>query len=794
MTFTSQGLRFHLLRGIVFNGARFIEPKSQQNSQSAGRILARTENLALHFSILNYLRGLPPVHTIQMDAGRVLPGNRSAQDFWRLFERILAGAQEPGATQTSPVTAPETDVPVSAPRYLAPRLQFIARNIQIQTPGGRAGDAGRIRIDLQATMPDPELSDDVASFRLDVNVPGAGASDEESMSGGPLRSHGTFTRDGTGRLYFTLTDTPVRLIAGLLEETPLAPLQLTTRTINTKAAPGLRLRSGTLTGNGSFDVYPRTQSGPIGVNFKGRYDRLEARLYFAGGNIFELSESAGQFSYNGGFELSGKNSHFNAKLESESTGSPGIGGSRKDRGYKLELLHRDIEVERRSRAQNDSIENPAPEIDENRFSVKGFIHIADNIRLMGFEPGGNFQFDLSLDRNARKLPRKSRAARHWDLTGFLRGSNLELNFANAHASPAPAVNHSASNDTVSFESIALEWQDPKTITDPVARRSGNDFTFQSRGRFADGVSIVNGSGSLNLQPTPGGGPIKLYTNLNIQASIQNPQLASAIEFLRHRYQNVRRIGYDPESSRAEDAGPLWQNKFFESDFYRTIIENLRARARLEIQSALPAGTLPPDLAFVGRAENGYVRIESENGLNGGIPTRPEFQLKYESNLQAFLPRQDLQIQVRVPENQLSFENFTSHATPPASCEIRYLMGGEGILPGDLMQRTYSRLEIKASQLHLGRNRLLDIIRHEAGLPGKDIRLERLDLTRATDGSESSLRIRATAPDLLNVEGQGENLAGIGGALRLRFRYPGDPGADRSLKFRIEPNGGYVPEL
>ncbi|MCR9145414.1 MAG: hypothetical protein NXI24_24460 [bacterium] len=835
LQFSSQGLRFHLVRGIVFNGARFIEPKSPQPVQirpgdvrrrQKQAILARTENLALRFSILNYLRGLPPVHTIQMDAGRVIAGNRQARDFWNLFERILKGpvpgepddsaADNEGAAPRAgdaasggESRAEATAASIADPGYLAPRLRFVARDIQVQSSQGMTGDPGRIRIDVQATMPDPAVPDDPASFELNVRLPRVAAQaggdldpNASEIVGGPLRCRGDFRRDGTGRLYFTFTETPLTFIARMLEDSPLAPLRLTTRDAGASAkAPGLRIRAGTISGDGSFDVYPGAESGAIGVNFSGRYKGLGARLYFAGGRLLEFEENAGRIRFNGGFEILGENSHFETTLTSAQAGGLGSSLSSEQNGYSIEILHRDIESDAKNRTGNRNVPRPAGDpvsnIDEDRFAIKGFLSIDRSVRLAGFAPGGRVEFDLSLDRNARGLRRSSRRPRSWDLSGSIRGTDLKIRFMPpVAAAPSPALDSTADNagadDSILFKQVRMQW---RAAQNPTQRPGGSNFEFDARGAFAGGETRLQAEGRLTMQPTPDRSvPVRLVSDLQVNGGIERPQIGAALEFLRRRYQNVRRLGYDPESRRAEDAGPLWKNQFFESDFYRAVIEGMRLRARLNIRSAAPAGTLPPELAFTGRAENGYVRIESENGRSGSPADPLEFQLKYESNLQAQLPRQDLQLRARVPENRLSFEAFTAHSAAPAAIDLRYLMGGEGILPGDLMQRTYSRLEVKARDIRLGRNRLLDIIRHEAGLPGEQIQLSLLDMTRSTDGSESSLRLRASAPDLLNVEGSGENLAGIGGSLRLRFRYPGDPGADRSLRFRIRPDGGYVPEL
>ena len=766
LTFTSQGLRFRLLRGIVFNGVRLIESKSPQSSETANApdspdtaraTLVRAENLILGFSLIDYARGLPPVHTIQMESGRVLPGDRKPLELWQLFERVLAATPAP-----APASAPNQVAQREAEHqnYLASRLRFIAEDIQIQTARGTASTYGRARFYLEAVMPDPAIPDDVASFRLNVRMarPGTNAIDADE-TGGPLKSHGTFKPDGTGRMYFTFQETPVTTIAGLLENTPLAPVQLTPA-VSVEATAGLRLRSGSVTGAGSFDLYPRRESGPIGVNFKGRYRKLEARVNFAGTRMIEIQDSEGQVEYNGGFELTGENSHFTATVRSEPADAP------EQTDYRFEVIRRDI----RPVASGQ----PAA---EDRLSLKGHIQISDQTMFAGFRQG-RVDCDLNFSRDpvARRRFAANSAPTLWKLTGAIHAQNLRYDFSADRAG----------GDALQIQSLEMKW--------PV-KPTANEAAFNVRGaaNFLGGTIALAGSGRLDPQSTPGGPvPLQLITDVTLAMKYTGADLKQWTGFVYDRYRGVRRSGYDPESRRAEDSGPLWQNKFFETDFYRTTIQNLRARIRLDLEQPKPAGTLPPALALVARAENGYIRVESENGT--GAPDAPEFQFKYESNLQAFLPRQDLQVRLRVPNNRLNVEQFTAHATPPTLIDARYSMGGDGILSGDLMQRTYSRLEIQAEGVRLGRNRLLDIIRHEAGMPGEDIRLERIDLTRSTDGSESTLRIRATAPDLLTVEGTGENLAGIGGSLQLRFRYPGDPGADRNLRFRIGADGGYVPEL
>jgi hypothetical protein len=770
--FASQGLRFHIFRGIVFNGARFFEEKSDERI-----ILARSENLILEFSLIQYLRGRPPITEIRMDAGRlILPAGSNATDMWRRFQRILRGpAPRAGESETPPEgTRGDSRLepgrsPVGNARYLADQVRFSAQDVQIHSESAGSSLFGRLRLQLEATMPDPQVPGDLIRFRVRVRTP-------EDVDGAtePLDGRGEFTPGGTGRFYFTVRETPVTLLAGFFESTALLPVRLTG-----PAAPppaGIRLRAGRMAGKGSFDVYPDQARQPIGLNFEGSFTGLEANLHFAGGRLFEIHQGAGRLRYNGGFETEGESRHFTLAL----TAAPRAEGPARP-AYHFDIEQRDIAATAQRRS-------------ENYLALRGYVQNETQARCVAFDRG-RLDFDLRIKRDAPGRRGPATGSGTYQTSGHVRGTDIIVELPKPKKS-APTADSANSNSVresfanLELKSVRLEW-------DAVRPNRPSAFTLQAEGHFLAGALSIAGDGNLDLMPTADGIAARVFTNLELRARSSGVRLEQVADALYNLYQSVRQAGLDPESRRAEDAGPLWQNKFFETPIYKSLLENLRVRARLDIRDAQPRLSLPPELSIVGRMENGYLRLESENGsppwTAGAEDPAPGFQLKYESNLQAILPRQDLQVQVNIPQNRLGLQRFTADRSPPESLELRYQMGGDGVFSGDLMQRTYSRLEIQTRGVRFGRRRIFDIIRHEAGLPGDVIRMDRLSLIRSTDGSKSNLRLQAASPEIV-IDGQGENLAGIGGELLLRFRFPADPQARGDLRFRIRADDSYVPEL
>lgn len=783
LLFESQGLRYSLREGIVFNGARFIDSKSGRRAATP-HTLARTENLALRFSVSGYLRGSAPIYAVQISGGRIdlnAPGSKPGEYLRRLLEQALGSSAAAANADRADPTASAIDG--STGQLLAPDLQVIAERLQLES---LRGPLSRLRLEVRAGMEAAEKPESTANPEMDrasgqrallidfaaslaalgaIHTPESGTGAPETQA--PVRGRGRFTTDGTGRLYFQCDATPLQWIAAVLEQSPLVPVRLR------PGVPGDRfeIRSGSISGSGSVDLFLHAEAAPLALNFEGRFAGLTTGLHFAGGQLLEIARADGQLKYNGGLELDGRGSHFELSAGGVTSGALDQADtelavhSRPDTGFGFGLGGAS-EEDHRGRftlnIQRRHLPDQKP-LAADTFALAGELRLAPDLRLAGFATG-----EARLDWELRRTPGGRRS--QLEPAGRLELRELLI------ALPGDA-------SPLRLESAEIAWNaDASRVTRGTARI-----------RVADGSVDLQMEGRLAPERAPDRpDELRLGADLSVGGELRGASLDSGRDLLRDIYRYMRRTGYDPESARAEDAGPLWKNQFFDSDLYRGLIAGTRLRLRLAVRDTLPAGSLPPQLAIVGRLDNGYLRLESENG--GFAPDQPQFQLKYESNLNAILPRQDLQLRLRIPKNQIAFPELTATTTPPASLDISFLMGGEGLLPGDLMQRTYSRLDLKTGPIRFGRNRLLNIIRHEAQQSGEDLTMPALDLTRSTDGSASTLRLRTGDPDNVMIDGSGENVAGLGGQLTLRFRYPADPGANRSLRFRIDADGGYVPEL
>ncbi len=746
-----QGLRFDLLRGIVLNGAAFYEEKTDDERQAPNAAdvervyLVRAEKVYLVFSLLDYFRGLPPVYEIRLEEGRWNSMHRRPSGWWDLFTESLTRSPEPGAA-----TDPRND---AAADYLRDDVRIRLRDLRIDLEGwnpGRNVQAPRLRFDLTYEH-NPEGG---GHIQMEIRA--------EQELGGRLRAHGSFDARGAGRLHFSIEDMKLEGLAAAIDDTPLVPVELAG-----DDAP-LRIRGGELNGEGSFDSYVTPPGGEeavqrsIGLNFTGRYRRTGLSAGDGENTLVAIEETGGRIHYNGGYipdpgEGRHRDEHTGAYFELSVESRRDPGGRRP---YTLDVAHYDLPLESR-RGE-----------DQAYLSFRGKLLASESLQVKGFS-AGELEFDLRFDR---PFTRPRYGVQESYPRGSLRISGARpelLDFARAPGSDEGAP-------PLLIQSANLTLEPGNDERRPEATLKGNVQATLLGGKLEADVS---GTAKLLYGPGPAGGPsaYRIAVDGEFDSSLDSLSVTDLVNVIYDGHRSIHSTGSNSETRRAEDLGPVWHNKFYESPLYTTLIGNVDLRGNLTVRSAQPQGLLPPGQNLSARLSNGYLRIDSDS---------EQLDFRYEANFQALLPRQDFQLRWQVPENRQAFPRFTGSEKPPGSIDLRFSYGGDGVLAGDMIQRSYSRFELEAGNVSLGRRPTLEAIRLQAALPAGETHLDRFQILRSTEGGAVSLRVRGDANDL-QVSATGEAIIGYGGELEVRY-YIAD-GAERgNMEFRIHPNGRYVP--
>jgi hypothetical protein len=191
-------------------------------------------------------------------------------------------------------------------------------------------------------------------------------------------------------------------------------------------------------------------------------------------------------------------------------------------------------------------------------------------------------------------------------------------------------------------------------------------------------------------------------------------------------------------------------------------------------------------------QSGYVRAELEpNRSDTG-----ELAFKYTANFLSFIPRQEIEFKLLLRDSGLRSARFLGANAPLGDADLSYAYAGDGVFPGDLVQRSFSRLSINLTRVTLGEGRIYDLIRHDAGLDQAETALDALSLTRTTDGPKAQLVLRALGVgNRFDFAGTGEGVIGIGGEMELRF-LDRRAAAERraTLRFRQLPDGEWAPRI
>ncbi len=616
---------------------------------------------------------------------------------------------------------------------MPPRLAFVAEDLRFNLSD--IDLTLRERLSVDALSLNLEAAPDGDNYRLKLDLR---ALREESLVG-RLRGRGELRADGRSRLLFEVEGLPLRLLGALFPESPVAPIAIASN------ASGVYVAAGEVAGSGSVESY----GDGAGFNFDGAYENLNVALGDPDLRLISIEEGGGRVYLNGGFEPERPESGYIILRVNQP-------------GFAIELERRNIGAPAGvpARGRNSP---PAP---PRTLEMKGefeFGQTADLPRFAGLESGrAKFQLRTESGRETRPYVQLELDDWKFALPRALESDTLQPEF------------------TISRCRIA-------------SRSPGGPLDAELNGALLGGQLRLKGEIDFAVRPLVD--PVAEYTlvqNYRLAGSLDGAQYEDLGELAYRIGDSILREGSGDQSRKAEDLGPLWQNKFFETGLYRTYLENLKFNLSLALLRHGLEGRLPAPVKINAAMQSGYVRAELE-------PNRSEtgeLAFKYTANFLSFIPRQEIEFKLLLRDSRLRSARFLGANAPLGDADLSYAYAGDGVFPGDLVQRSFSRLSVNVTRATLGDGRIYDLIRHDAGLDQAETALEALTFTRTTDGPKAQYALRAVgAGNRFDFLGAGEATIGIGGEMELRFTDRRATAERRaSLRFRLLPDGEWAPRI
>ena len=156
-----------------------------------------------------------------------------------------------------------------------------------------------------------------------------------------------------------------------------------------------------------------------------------------------------------------------------------------------------------------------------------------------------------------------------------------------------------------------------------------------------------------------------------------------------------------------------RNEFLKSALYRNFLSKLRLKANVELHDIKAAYPFPKELRLQARANSNHFRLEL-------LPLDKEKKtesfwadFRYALYFQGSLPKHDIDFRASLRENRNPLPLLTSTRVPPKNVDIEYRYDGYGLMPADLLRRSYSYLQIKAEGLSLADKQVLRAVAHSS---------------------------------------------------------------------------------
>ena len=753
------GVKYRFPAGIILTGVKISHPEPGRD------YLFRTENLIIRVSLLGLLRKTNPFSSLRVSQGKFNPWGLSAGEWskvFKLFSRFsssktkkapgaktgakknqidrktegknatsaIAGKKDekkPGAGRKDP--SAEKPTAFRLPSDIEIHLENLALIVPARVSASSPELKKRRKLILSASiLPGP------GRYRITLHM------DKKEETSPRLIMNGWWKRDTPRNLRYRFFDIPAGFALDLSKIFPIPwELQYVLKSI--------KITRGVIDGKGSVDTFAQGS----GINIDAEYRDLEAHVAFDDDIAIGVSASTGRFNYNTVYRkidrgpdyaaISMKQEHLNFSLK-----------------Y---LINKKKKREIKTQADAFFI----------RSSQKGKSPNLVYLDMPGVETGGQARVRLQYT-----------AGRGWIKPLLdIRLKDMELFLTGGVFKPGSQARKKSSS-----------WEPERIrISRLRARQKGEQYlTIDSSGTLEKKASFQLNlkSDSSFIFTRSGGKPVFIMRqHMGGKLQFKNLSYGFLVRPLSRIPSHIQRRGSRKNAARAEDEGLLRYHRFISLEKKQALLDYLKLNISVEFKDMnRPGNSLPLNLRLTLYKHENYVNIK--------LPeiTTPNSQLSFEYvlSLQYPIPYHKIDFTASVKKNGLSFPEFLGTGKAPEELYLKYFLTGQGWLPRDLINKTYSHMTFHARKIELGNLTAARILKHKLPLSPRAFFAEEFGISRSTSGDRFKYTSITLRSNELNSSGSGDYVPGQGGRVDMAYRLT--TGKQGRMKYKILKNETWTP--
>lgn len=543
-----------------------------------------------------------------------------------------------------------------------------------------------------------------------------------------LQARGSWTDNKQIKIRFELNKISLIQLFTLIQKSPVIPKQSMTD------LDWLQFSNGNLSGKGSIETY----GDGIGFNLETLIHDLDVDIFLSDRKFLELKTDSIELKYNSGWLKNQQLAFLKTKLENSD--------------FYFTADYKNPGVHPNSIAKN---KNNARTKINTRFSMNN----TSGVKIIGLQKKGQVNLSLLVDhpkRYSHTIPQIQFNAR-----------NLETN----------KIIHTTNSESIKISSLNFEVSKDRNI--PAILKTNSrigeaEVTIEADGQF----KIYRYRDSISMAP-----------DMNFQIVSKNISYKDLLNMIWNTHNKIIYNGSRQEAPRAEDKGPLWEEKFLQSDFYITYIHDTKLKFDVILENLRPASNLPESLKLSGELNQGLAELK----LDKVQCEKCDLRFLYKLNMQRSIPRHDIQVTISNPENKYPFSLFTGSKNAPSAYRFQYFMAGDGWLAGDILHRSFSRFELTAQNVTLSSPRIVKLLAYGTGLNTPNFLLSSIRLKYGTEGPRVQYYLDATHSNSARISSQASYKTGSPGFGHLKFLNNPD-GSNRNLYIKFKPDNSWTPVI
>ncbi len=625
-----------------------------------------------------------------------------------------------------PISYPGIPTPVN----LAKNLELHLENVNILLPDHKntsiAGHSDSLHLNLQVT---PEKGGYTIEFQL---ITGAGTKRE-----GQVQGHGEWTASSNRELHFTFAKIPAGFLYRILYNKELRQ--------NILPEPDISISAGRMQGSGSATIDASGKG--LGINLKGNYSDLSFQIPNRN-PLLILNKGKGSFSFNTGIYADRVEPAF-------------IQFNIEQKDFHINSLYRNI-----------------PDLDpaKNGLDIKGDIHIQNG-------PSKNKSGVFSYLDNVTGDVEYNIYIPH-PLIHTQINPRIDINLRN--------IVFDISNYTIRSKKTAKDDDIADAIdisSGTINIKSNGLLHIKTTGRFFQAPVETRGTGRVEFK-TPvnritGEKSLDIIHNTSLESKLIGVSYSDLASLAVTMTEQIIDAGYSPDARSTEDGGPVWYNKFTDTDIYTKVIRNMTLDWRFFFQQMKQAGSLPDSVVVHLRKSGPLARVET-------ISSDPDLSVKYTLGFEGFLPRHEFRFRINWDTPYLAQEKSSDLIPVPSELNVEYRYNGEGYLPGDLIHRSYSNLIFNGKKIDLSRTEPGKIALYGTRINDSNLKLDELRFQRLTDGASTLIQgVKMSSPDF-TAFGNGKYDTTEGGNVQMFYKLGKDSPVSDSIKYRVKKDGTWIP--